>query len=92
MVFGFGSALSRGICQPAPTFTEIHRRPGSQTGTVARFGREAQSACEDIAQARSTGTPIATIACPGEVESGLPIRTCVNRRIYGVSRSYGITE
>jgi hypothetical protein len=27
-------------------------------------------------------------ACPGEVESGSPTRTCVNIGIYGVSRSY----
>jgi hypothetical protein len=33
-----------------------------------------------------------TSACPGEVESGSPTRTCANTRIYGVFRSYGITE
>jgi hypothetical protein len=33
-----------------------------------------------------------TGACPGEVESGSPARTCANTGIYGVSRSYGITE
>jgi hypothetical protein len=31
-------------------------------------------------------------ACPGEVESGSPTRTCANTGIYGVFRSYGITE
>src|SRR3954453_5281185 len=31
-------------------------------------------------------------ACPGEVESGSPTRTCGNTGIYGVFRSYGITE
>jgi hypothetical protein len=33
-----------------------------------------------------------TKACPGEVESGSPTRTCGNSRIYGVSRSNGITS
>jgi hypothetical protein len=31
-------------------------------------------------------------ACPGEVESGSSTRTCANTGIYGVFRSYGITE
>jgi hypothetical protein len=31
-------------------------------------------------------------ACPGEVEAGSPTRTCANTGIYGVFRSYGITE
>jgi hypothetical protein len=30
-------------------------------------------------------------ACPGEVGSGSPTRTCANTRIYGASRSYWIT-
>jgi hypothetical protein len=31
-------------------------------------------------------------ACPGEVESGSPTRTCANTRIYSASRSYWVTE
>jgi hypothetical protein len=50
---------------------------------------EAGGARASISDSKRQQVPSAR---PGEVESGSPTRTCANRRIYGVSRSYGITE